>query len=297
MPARAREDSRATTWQTLRLMSEQSPANPWAQGWTDDIARRWLANEEAMERAMTPFGAAAVVLAHVLPGERVVDVGCGGGPSTLALAEAVGPQGRVLGVDVAAPLLERARQRLAGRPHVELVQADAQTFPFTADHDLCFSRFGVMFFADFAAAFRNLAGALRAGGRLAFVCWRRFEDNPWAAVSFAALRRVLPQAKEPVDGPGPFAFADATRTRELLAGAGFTGIAIDPFDAPVNMGPDVQTAVHLATHSGPTGRALLDTDQETRAAVREQVTAALSPHLGPGGVFLPGSAWLVHARR
>jgi SAM-dependent methyltransferase len=271
--------------------------NPWAQGWTDEIAQRWLATEEAMARAMAPFGDAAVALASARPGERVVDVGCGGGPSTLALAEAVGPQGRVVGVDVAAPLLERARQRLAGRPQVELIHADAQTFGFAADHDLVFSRFGVMFFSDSAAAFRNLAGALRPGGRLAFVCWRRFEDNPWVTVSFAALRQVLPDKKEPVDGPGPFAFADAQRTRAMLAGAGFTAVAVDPFDAPVHMGPDLQTAVHLATHSGPTGRALLDTDQQTKAAVREKVTAALNPRLGPGGVFLPGAAWLVHARR
>jgi ubiquinone/menaquinone biosynthesis C-methylase UbiE len=274
-----------------------APANPFAKGWNDDMARRWLANEDAMNRAMTPFGEAAVVLAAAAPGERVLDVGCGTGPSTRSLADAVGARGRVLGVDVAGPVLEEARKRFSDRPQVELLLADAQTFPFTADHDLVFSRFGVMFFTDPPAAFRNLAAALRPGGRLAFVCWRRFEENPWAAVPFAALREVMPHVGQPAEGPGPFGLADRDRTVALLAAAGFTGVAIDAFDAPVELGPDVAGAVHFATHSGPTGRALVDADQATRAAVRDKVAAALAPRLGPGGVSLPGAAWLVHARR
>jgi SAM-dependent methyltransferase len=279
------------------MTNAPSTPNAWAQSWNEEIAQRWVALEDAMDRALTPFGEGVLALARPLPGERVVDVGCGCGPSTVALADAVGPSGHVLGVDIAAPVLERARLRLAGRPEVELIQADAQTFAFRADHDLVLSRFGVMFFADFPAAFRNLAAALRPGGRLAFVCWRRFEENPWFTISFAALRQVLPDAPGPPDGPGPFALADADRTRALLAAAGLRDIACDRFDAPVDLGPDLASAVHLATHSGPTGRALPGVDQATRASIRAEVTTALSAHLGPRGVSLPGSAWLVHARR
>jgi SAM-dependent methyltransferase len=278
-------------------MSEQRAENLFAEGWDGPIAQRWVVIEEAMDRALAPFGEAAVARARPLPAERVIDVGCGCGPSTVVLADAVGPDGRVLGVDVAAAVLERARIRLASSPQVELVQADAQTFAFTADHDLVFSRFGVMFFADSTVAFRNLASALRPGGRLTFVCWRPLEENPWLAVSFAALRQVLTSAVPSVEGPGPFAFADAGATAALLASAGFREITLDRFDAPVNLGPDLTSAVHLSTHSGPTGRALLQTDEATRAAVRERVTAALAPHARSGGVFLPGSAWVAHAGR
>jgi SAM-dependent methyltransferase len=235
--------------------------NPYAAPWDGEIAERWVAIEDAMDRALAPFGEAALSRAQARSGERVVDVGCGCGPSTTALADAVGAGGRVLGVDIAAPVLERARLRLAGRPQVELIQADAQSCSFTADHDLVFSRFGVMFFADPAVAFRNLASALRSGGRLVFVCWRAFEENPWFTLGFAALRQVLPEAPAPVPGPGPFGLADAERTRDLLAGAGFADIALDRFDAPVHLGADLASAVHLATHTGPTGRALPGVDQ------------------------------------
>ncbi|HXU83397.1 MAG TPA: class I SAM-dependent methyltransferase, partial [Polyangia bacterium] len=159
-------------------MEPSRPDNPWAEGWNAEIAERWVAIEEAMDRALAPLGDAAVARARPQPGERVLDVGCGCGPSTAALAQAVGERGHVLGVDIAAPVLERARARLGGLPQVELLQVDAQSAPFTADHDLVFSRFGVMFFADFPAVFRNLASALRPDDRLMFVCWRRFEENP-----------------------------------------------------------------------------------------------------------------------
>jgi ubiquinone/menaquinone biosynthesis C-methylase UbiE len=272
-------------------------ANPFAQGWTDEIAQRWLTIEDAMGRANAPFGDAALSLGRAKPGERVIDVGCGTGPTTRALAEAVGPKGHVLGVDIAGPLLARAREHLAGYPQVELLQADAQTHPFSADHDLVFSRFGVMFFSDTAAAFRNLGSALRPGGRLAVVCWRRFEENPWVTVTFSALQQVLPNAVGFAEGPGPFALGDPVSTWAMLDKAGFAEIGIEPFDTPYYFGPDLASAVHFATHSGPTGRALVDADQATRAAVRERIAAALSPHLSPGGVSLPGAAWLVHARR
>jgi len=276
-----------------------TPANPWAEGWDQgDRAQRWVALEEEMDRALEPFGRAGLARAEVRSGERVVDVGCGCGATLVDLAEAVGPSGRVLGVDIAAPILERARARTAGLPQVELVQADAQTFAFPGDDDLVFSRQGVMFFRDEQAAFANLARALRPGGRLTFVCWRRFEDNPWMTVPFAEVQKVLPQAAPPpAEGPGPFAFADADRTRHLLAAAAFSDIDFQRFDAPAFLGSDLAGAVRVAMNTGPTGRALPGTDQATRALVRERLAQALAPLLRPEGVLLPGSAWIVHARR
>jgi ubiquinone/menaquinone biosynthesis C-methylase UbiE len=273
------------------------PANPWVQGWDNEIAQRWVVIEEAMDRALQPFGDAALARARPRPGERVLDIGCGCGPSTVALAQAVGEGGHVLGVDIAAPVLERARARVAGLQQVELLQADAQSCLLPPDCDLVFSRFGVMFFGDFPAAFRNLASALRPGGRLVFACWRRFEDNPWFTISLAAVRQVLPDAAGPVEGPGPFAFADADRTRALLEGAGFGGVVFEPVDAPVNLGPDLPSAVHLAMNSGPAGRALPGTDPATRATVREKIAEALAPYLGSEGVSVPGRAWVVAAGR
>jgi SAM-dependent methyltransferase len=280
-------------------MTEQgSPPPTWTARWDEEVAQRWIAVEEAMDRALGPFGEAALVRARPHPGERMIDVGCGCGATTIALAEAAGTTGHVLGVDIAAPMLARARQRAAGRPQVEFVEADAATFAFSDDHDLVFSRFGVMFFGDPGAAFGNLARSLRRGGRLAFVCWRRFEENPWFEAPFAILRDLVPDvAPPPVDGPGPCAFADPERTMGLLAASGFDQISLHAVDLPACLGADVSDAMQLATNTGPVGRAFSAIDEETRAAVRGRLSALFGQHLRPEGVFLPGAAWVVLARR
>ena len=279
-------------------MGDAPAAKPGSFAWDDEIAQRWVALEEAMDRALEPFGAAALARARPAPGERVIDVGCVCGATVVALAAAVGPGGRVLGVDIAAPILARARARTAELPQVVLVEADAQTFSFTGDHDLIFSRYGVMFFPDLDAAFANLARALRPGGRLTFAAWRPFEENPFMTVPFAACRQVLPGAAgPPPDGPSPFSLGDPDRTRQLLARAGFRDIEIDRFDSLYNLGPDLPSAVRVAIGTGPTARSLPGTDQATRDLVRERLSAALAPHLTPEGVRLPGSSWLVSARR
>ena len=266
--------------------------------WDEEAAKRWIVVEEAMDQALEPFGEAALARAQPRPGERMIDVGCGCGATTIALADVAGSAGRVLGVDIAAPMLARARQRVGDRPQVELVEADAETFRFDDDHDLVFSRFGVMFFGDPGAAFRNLARSLRGGGRLAFICWRRFEENPWFNATFAALRDVVPDAAPPpVDGPGPCAFADPDRTKMLLEASGFDQISLHAVDLPIFLGSDVPAAVQLATNTGPVGRALPGVDERTRAAVRGRLDALFGRHLGPKGVFLPGAAWVVVARR
>jgi SAM-dependent methyltransferase len=272
-------------------------SNPWSQGWTDEIAQRWIRNEAVMDRAISPFGDAALRRADPRPGERVLDVGCGCGPTTFALAERVGESGRVVGVDVAAPMVALGQSRAAGRANVRFTEADAQTAAWEDRYQLVYSRFGVMFFADPAAAFRNLATALALGGRLVFVCWRAFEENPWMAVPFAALRRVIPDAPgSPAEGPGPFSLAEPAHLEALLVGAGLREISIEPLDHPVDFGPDLDSAVQLAVSSGPTGRAMLAADERTRAAARLQLATALIAHLQPAGVSLAGAVWIVSAR-
>ena len=169
-----------------------------------DAAQRWLVCEPALERALGPFGNAAITRAGPNPGERVLDVGCGTGGTTMALADAVGPNGHVLGVDISAPLLLRARERAAGRRQIQFLQADAQTAAFARDQDLMFSRFGLMFFSDPLAAFRNLASALKPGGCFTFVCWRPSRTTLGStsrSVCFArSCRRSRPRAAR---DPGP----------------------------------------------------------------------------------------------
>src|SRR3954447_11090842 len=147
-------------------MPQQASPDPWRDPWRGDAVARWLAVEERLDEMLTPFGATALARGGARPGGRAAGGGCGCGPTTVALARAVGASGHVLGVDIAAPLLARARERAAGLPQGAVLEADAQTAALPPDRDLVFSRFGVMFFADPLAAFRNLARALVPAGRL-----------------------------------------------------------------------------------------------------------------------------------
>src|SRR5881628_2723223 len=158
--------------------------------------------------------------ARIGAGERVIDIGCGCGDTTIALARRVGPAGLVLGIDVSAPMLARAADaaREAGVAHVRFEHADAQTHRFPAQaFDVLYSRFGVMFFSDPAAAFGNLRTALRPGGRLGFVCWQAVPENPWIAVPLEAAAQHMALPPPPAPGaPGPFSFADPERVRRIL---------------------------------------------------------------------------------
>jgi SAM-dependent methyltransferase len=272
--------------------------------WNGAAGTRWVKYQEDFDRAIDAFGEAALARLPLAPGARVLDVGCGAGTSTLGIVLRVAPAGAVVAVDVSQPLLARARERVAARAAelgvaVDFVLADAATYRADEACDALFSRFGVMFFDQPARAFGNLREALTAGGKLAFVCWRAFADNPWVTVPLAAARRVLPAPSPWLDprAPGPFAFAERDYVHELLAQAGFHDIALTPFDAPVILGTGgLQASVDQALRLGPTGRLIADQREEVVARVRDELTRALTPLLDGNSVSLPGAAWVVTAR-
>jgi SAM-dependent methyltransferase len=271
--------------------------------WSGEGGRRWLAGETFVERSIGRFGAAALAAAAPRPGERVLDVGCGTGGTSVALAQAVGATGVVLGIDVSPPLRADARRRAeaAGTGHAAFLEADAQRHPFApGQFDLVFSRFGVMFFPDPVAAFANIKRGAREGARMAFVCWRRLEDNPWAAIPFAAAKPHLPAllAPDPED-PGPYSFGDSARVRRILDAAGWHDIAFERIDDPVPLAPagGLGEALQFLTCAGPTGRAMLKASEAQRERATSAIAEALTPHLGPNGdLSLTGSCWIVTSR-
>ncbi|MDF2901645.1 MAG: SAM-dependent methyltransferase, partial [Phenylobacterium sp.] len=196
-------------------MSLQSTANAdQIAYWNNAAGETWAALQDRLDRQIEPLGLRAIEAGAPQPGERVLDIGCGCGQTSFELARRVGPSGRVLGVDISAPMLEVARQRAAGAAaNVSFIEADAQTHAFqNGGFDLAISRFGVMFFDDPTAAFRNIGAALRPGGRLSFVCWRPMLENAWMATPLFAAMPLLPPLPPPDPAaPGPFAFADPER--------------------------------------------------------------------------------------
>jgi ubiquinone/menaquinone biosynthesis C-methylase UbiE len=266
--------------------------------WNGPTGQKWAKHQTDMDRNLADIGLAALALANAQPGERVLEIGSGNGSLSLALAETVGPKGDVLGVDVSQPMLAIARARIQA-PNIRFIEADAAVYPFQPDRDLIFSRFGVMFFAEPAAAFANIHKAAAQGARLAFVSWRKVEENEWAIMPYLAAKPFLPD-QPPVDphAPGPFAFADKDRTRAILAEAGFRDIAIEPFNGHMRLGHSAeQAAIQLTSLMGPTSRALRDVDDETRAKARDAIAKKMASFQGSAPEIAPGTAcWLVTAK-
>jgi SAM-dependent methyltransferase len=284
-------------------MSIQTPHDPKNEAeityWNSAGGHRWVERQQSQDIVLGPILQATLEQAQLRQGERVIDIGCGIGASTIALAERVASSGQVLGVDVSAPMLARAAERLPPGAPVKFVRADATTYRFEAGaFDLLFSRFGVMFFAEPARAFANLRTALKPSGRLAFACWRKFNENPWLQVPLrATLEHVPPLPRPGPEDPGPSSFASEQRMHRILADAGFQSVTLEPrgFDLDIAGGGGIEEALEAAMALGPTNRALQDQGPETRAAVAASIRRALQPYQRGKQVALAGAIWLVTA--
>ncbi len=267
--------------------------------WNEGAGPTWAELQEPLDRQLAPLGHAAMDALAPKPGEKILDIGCGSGETSLELAAMVAPGGAVVGADISHTLLQVAQRRAADITGVEFLEADVQTHAFApASFDGVFSRFGVMFFEDPLAAFLNVRRALKTGGRLSFVCWRTPAENPIMTLPMAAAMAKLPSAAPstpPAAGaPGPFAFADPERVRGILGAAGFSDVVLTPTNMKVG-GGDLETVLALSLKVGPLG-ALLREHPEHRDSAIDAVRDALAAHEGPDGVKLDSATWIVTAR-
>jgi SAM-dependent methyltransferase len=265
--------------------------------WNGRAGETWVELNRLLDMELRPLGLEAQAALRPQPGERVLDIGCGGGETSLDLARAVSPGGAVLGVDISRTLLEVAERRAESLDaDVRFEAADAQISDFGGERfDAAFSRFGVMFFADPARAFANILKALKSGGRIAFVCWRPPQENPLMTAPFKAAEHLIPP-QPPSDplAPGPFAFADPERVRHILGEAGFGQVAVRPFDARVG-GWTPEEALVVAQRVGPLG-AVLRENPDLRSKVLDAVARELQRHTGADGKVEMGAAvWIVTA--
>jgi SAM-dependent methyltransferase len=268
--------------------------------WNGPGGQRWSDRQAAQDVLLAPVARILVDRIRARSGERILDVGCGCGGLSIALAGQAAPGGSVLGVDISAPMLARAQAQAPADLPLHFVLADATVHPFEpASFDALVSRFGVMFFAEPAVSFANLHRALKASGRLVFACWREPKQNPWMMAPLQAVYRHVPKLPEMApDDPGPFAFASEARVRRILGEAGFCDVAMEPraLSLDIAIGRGLDAAVQSALEIGPASRALQDHPPEVRMAAAESVREMLKPHLRGDSVTLPGSIWLVTAR-
>jgi SAM-dependent methyltransferase len=252
-------------------------------------AEAWAEVRELLDLQLSLLGLRAIEALSPRPGETIVDIGCGTGQTVLQLADLVGPEGRVIGVDIAPLLLDLARERASGFGNVSFIEGDAAVLDLAGESiDAVFSRFGVMAFPDAAAAFSNFHRMLKPSGRLAFVCWRSLEENELDLLPLraAGLEHLL--------DPTPFSFADPGYLYATLARAGFNGIGIGADDRPVTSGDlDAMTTVLLKV--GPLGRIVRE-NPELRPSAETRVRAALATKGDPARVALRAATWIVSAR-
>ena len=269
------------------------------QFWNEQAGRNWTELQERMDANLSGIHGALMNFAAPAPGMAILDVGCGTGTTSMALAGIAGAQGQVTGLDVSKPMLEMARRRAeqAGIK-IAFVLGDAAVQPFTPDHDMIFSCFGVMFFDDPVGGFANMKNALKPGGRLAFVCWRTPPENPWASAPLIAARPFLPEQPPPDPlAPGPFAFAGAERVKDILEKAGYRDVTIRKYDGVMAMGRDMAEVAAQTLRIGPLSRALGEIDEATRDRIAVAVRAALEKFRDADGEIAPPTAcWLVDAR-
>jgi SAM-dependent methyltransferase len=270
-----------------------------AEYWNDAGGTSWVEGQEQLDMQLEPFGALAMDAADAHLGEVVLDVGCGCGATSVELAARVGPSGRVVGLDISAPMLERARQRAAGLP-IDFLLGDAATHPLTAgSFDVLFSRFGVMFFDDPPTAFAHLRRALKREGRVAIVVWQSIAANPWVSVPVAAVADVVePPALGAVGEPGPFSLADPDHVTTLLHGGGYADVHVQGVDTELTVGGGLElaAAVEFTIEHGPLRRVLASATPAVRAAAADRIADVLSRYDGPAGVRMPAAVWMVTAR-
>jgi SAM-dependent methyltransferase len=274
-----------------------------AEAWGGVLFDRWLALRHVVATEIALFSEQAFAIAPPTAGGRVLDIGCGLGDTTIRIAELVGPTGEVLGIDVGERFVEFAAAEAAKRgiPNVDYRLADAQVGDLGQGFDYAFSRFGTMFFAGPVPALRNIRGALRPGGRLCMIVWRRKLDNDWLHRGELVVDRFLDKPEEtdePTCGPGPFSMANADVVTEQLVHAGFEDIALHRHDIDYRMGDDLDEALKLVMAIGPAGE-LIRLAGDEADQVRPQIEAALRDAYAelerPDGLFAKASVWIITA--
>ena len=270
--------------------------------WNGESGRAWVEHVDHFDHTLEPFGRAVLDRLGLCPRDRVIDIGCGVGRTTLAIAALVAPAS-VVGVDISTTMLDAARARASaiGCVNVEFRHHDVQDEPLeAASSDVAFSRFGVMFFPEPERAFSNVCRSLVSGGRFGFVCFQRPSDNPMILqpVMAAAAHVDMPSPPGPTE-PSPFSLADPDRVRSLLQGAGFADVVIDPGPSSADLGSadDLEGVALRAIEQNPgIAPGFASASRADREAAVAAATEVMSHHIVDGRVVMGAATWVVIAR-
>jgi len=286
-------------------MSDAQPViakNQYVDFWNEVLVPKFVRWRHVIVGGLTLHSAKVFPSLKVMPGDKVIDAGCGFGDTAIELARLVGPSGSVLGIDCCDGFLDYGRkdaERL-GIANVTFLEADVQTYPFTPTHDFCFSRFGTQFFENPVAGLRNMRRSLRPGGTMTMIVWRGIKNNPWLGFAKDVVLRYLPPPGEDARtcGPGPFSMADTGVVTKQLEIAGYRNIEFEQVDAKVFVGKDLDDAVAFQLALGPAGEIYREAGDQAFKR-NDEIAAALNTELAqfltPTGVMMDSSSWKVTA--
>jgi SAM-dependent methyltransferase len=275
-----------------------APADEQAELWNGPAGQAWIAAQDVLDRMYRRFEDLLVAEVAGHRDARVLDVGCGTGSTTIAIARAQGASGACVGIDLSAPMIDVARASAArAGSRATFVCASAQTYAFEpASFDRMLSRFGVMFFDDPVAAFAVLRRAARPGAEARFVAWRRPEENDFMTAAERAAAPFLPDLPaRRTDAPGQFALAEPRRVERLFTEAGWRDVDLQPLDVPCTF-PESHLVDYLG-RLGPVGRQLHQLDDETRTRALRTMRAAFEPFVHGTEVTFTAACWMIGARR
>jgi len=281
-------------------MADKLPQEMESDSWAGEMGDKWNTYLDQFEGMIAPVGAAAIAHADFKPGERVIDIGCGGGATTFDIARLV-IDGHITGLDLSQTLVDSANSRLAasGLGNVDFVCADAATAIMNG-YDVLFSRFGVMFFEDPHAAFKNMHSFLNDDGRLSFVCWGPPTEQPWVGQLMAIAAKYVELPPPVPNAPGPFAFGDPDYLRDILSSAGFKDIELTKWTGNQQLGGPGSTpesAARFVMDALFLGDAMAEASEEDRAQAHAETVELLKGFVVDDNVEMQGCAWLVRARR
>jgi ubiquinone/menaquinone biosynthesis C-methylase UbiE len=273
------------------------------QFWNDVLAPKFIRFKHILVDGLSRHSEAVFPALPVRPGDRVLDVGCGFGDTAIRLAERVGPEGTVVGIDCCDAFLDFAREEIAARglKNVSFMRGDAEIALPTENFDFVFARFGTMFFANPVAGLRNMRKALRPGGRMVHIVWRRRVDNPWLSMAKDVVLRFLPEpgADAQTCGPGPFSMADEQTVTAMMRAAGYENIEFRRVDAPVLVGNDVKDAIAFQLAIGPAGEVFREAGalaEEKRAEIEAALAEAINRQgVSAEGIVMDSSSWVISA--
>lgn len=284
------------------MTDRKEPENAQPEDWAGEMGQKWLANLSLFEEMIAPIGSALLAKADYQPAENVIDIGCGGGATTIAIAKKVASSGSAMGVDISPDLIAAAQER-AQESHcnnVDFTCSDASTVQLSeAPYDRLFSRFGSMFFDEPLSAFAHMHSLLKKGGRIDLAVWGPPRENLWMMEMMGVVKNHVEVPKAIPRAPGPFAFEDLEYLNEVLSSSGFGEVDVTAYEGlqPFGgVGASPEQAVKFALTSMAAGRLLREEGDAVFDAASQEMTELFAQHHKPGeGVMMRGKAWFVSA--